>query len=63
MPWNAADAIKHSKKAKGKGSQWAAVANSVLKRSGDEGSAIRQANAVVGRSKGKLDYSKRKGKK
>lgn len=49
MPWTAADAHRHSHKAKrGKSSrQWAEVANSVLKRTGDEGRAVRAANSVV----------------
>ena len=52
MPWNASDALRHTKKAKSakKKRQWSDVANSVLSRTGDEASAIRQANAVVGRS-------------
>lgn len=49
MPWTAADAYKHTKKADTKleGKQWASIANSVLKDSGDEGKAIRIANAAV----------------
>lgn len=50
MPWDPKDAKRHTKKANTpkKGRQWRDVANSVLKRGGSEGSAIRQANAVVG---------------
>lgn len=49
MPWSAADAKGHTKKAKSAKSQrqWSDVANSVLSRGGSEGSAIRQANAVI----------------
>ena len=49
MPWKPSDAERHTKKA-GSGvakRQWSDVANSVLERGGSEGSAIRQANAVV----------------
>jgi hypothetical protein len=51
MPWDPKDAKRHTKKANTpkKGRQWSDVANSVLKRGGSEGSAIRQANGVVGR--------------
>lgn len=49
MPWTARDAYSHTKKANTPQaqSQWAAIANSVLEKSGDEASAIRQANAAV----------------
>jgi uncharacterized protein YdaT len=56
MPWSPKDATEHTKKAKsGKAKrQFAHVANSALKRGASEGSAIRQANAVVAkRKKGK----------
>lgn len=50
MPWNPGDAKRHTKKANTpkKGRQWRDVANSALSRGQSEGSAIRQANAVVG---------------
>lgn len=50
MPWDPRDAKRHTKKANTgkKGRQWSDVANSALKRGQGEGSAIRQANAVVG---------------
>lgn len=52
MPWNAKGAKAHDKKATGKkGKQWAGVANSVLKKTGDEGLAIREASGVVKRVK------------
>ena len=49
MPWKASDAKRHTKKAKGKKQQgkWAKIANAVLKKNGDEGMAIRVANAKV----------------
>ena len=55
MPWKAASAKRHTKKAKTpkKKRQWAKVANAVLKKSGDEGMAIRIANAAVKRKKKK----------
>lgn len=55
MPWNPDDAKRHSKKASSpkKQRQWAAVANSTLKHGASEGSAIRQANAVVKKHKRK----------
>jgi hypothetical protein len=52
MPWKASDAKKHTKKADTpkKQKQWADVADSALSRGVSEGSAIRQANAVVAKS-------------
>ena len=50
MPWKPADAAKHMAAAKSHGAQWAAVANAVLKETGDEGRAIREANAAVNRT-------------
>jgi hypothetical protein len=48
MPWKPSEAPRHDKKATGKaGRQWSEVANSVLKRTGDEGLAIREASGVV----------------
>lgn len=54
MPWKPSDAKRHTKKARSGVAkrQFAHVANSVLARTGDEGSAIRAANAVV-RDRGK----------
>jgi hypothetical protein len=51
MPWSPKDATRHTKKAKsGKAKrQFAHVANSMLERTGDEGAAIRAANAAVGK--------------
>ncbi len=49
MPWSAADAIRHTKAAKSakQRRQWSDVANAVLRKTGDEGRAVREANAVV----------------
>jgi hypothetical protein len=51
MPWTANDAQRHTHKATTPALQelWAKVANEALQRLGDEGQAIREANAVVGR--------------
>jgi len=53
MPWGPRDALRHTKKAASAAAkrQWSDVANSVLGRGMSEGSAVRQANAVVGRRK------------
>jgi len=49
MPWTAKDATRHQKKAKSpkRKRQWSKVANSILERTGDEGRAVRGANAAV----------------
>jgi len=49
MPWSPSDAPKHTKKANTpkKKRQFSDVANSVLASTGDEGRAIREANAAV----------------
>ena len=48
MPWKPSDAVKHNKHATGHhAKRWAAVANGVLRRTGDDGRAIREANAVI----------------
>ena len=49
MPWSPKDASSKTKKAKSakSKSQWAKVANKALQSGDSEGSAIRQANAVV----------------
>ena len=49
MPWTPADATRHTKKATTpkKKRQFRDVANSVLAKTGDEGRAIREANAAV----------------
>ncbi|MFT8676498.1 MAG: hypothetical protein ABF990_11190 [Acetobacter sp.] len=51
MPWTPDDAPKHTHKADTQDLRqlWAKVANATLDRTGDEGRAIREANAVVAR--------------
>lgn len=52
MPWSSdSGPARHSKKANtpAKKQKWASVANDVLERTGDEGRAVRAANAVVKR--------------
>ena len=60
MPWSMRDAPAHTKKADtpAKKKQFATVANKVLAESGDEGKAIRIANAAV-----KKHPSRKKSKK
>lgn len=54
MPWSPEDAPRHNKKVKGKAHKqlWSQIANQVLKKTGDEGRAIREANAAVDRAIG-----------
>lgn len=49
MPWSAKDATKHTKKARSPKAkrQFAAVANAVLAKTGDEGRAVRAGNSAV----------------
>jgi uncharacterized protein YdaT len=49
MPWNPSEAPKKNKKANtpAEKKQWARVANKVLKSTGDEGRAVRTANASI----------------
>jgi hypothetical protein len=51
MPWTANEAERHTHKATTPPLQqlWAKIANEALERTGDEGRAIREANAVVAR--------------
>lgn len=51
MPWNSNDAERHTHKATTEELKqlWAKVANQSLERTGDEGRAVREANAVVAR--------------
>jgi hypothetical protein len=51
MPWlDDADSLRHNRLAHGRlGEIWRKVANETLERTGDEGRAIREANAVIGR--------------
>jgi hypothetical protein len=49
MPWTSNDAERHTHKATTQTLKelWSKVANETLERTGDEGRAIREANAVV----------------
>lgn len=51
MPWTAADAERHTHQLRSEKQKrvWADVANSVLKRTGNEGRAVRTANGVAKR--------------
>ena len=51
MPWIPDDAERHTRKAATQALKelWAKVANECLERTGDEGRAIREANAVIAR--------------
>ncbi|MBO0751738.1 MAG: hypothetical protein J2P53_06490 [Bradyrhizobiaceae bacterium] len=51
MPWNPNDAERHTHKAATNALKelWAKIANEALERTGDEGRAIREANAVIAR--------------
>lgn len=51
MPWTPDDAERHTHKATTRTLKqlWAKIANESLERTGDEGRAIREANAVVAR--------------
>lgn len=51
MPWQPSDAAGHDKKAKSPTArrQWSDVANSILKKTGNEGQAVREANGVIAR--------------
>lgn len=55
MPWSPRDAKSKTKKARSKTAkrQWSDVANNVLATTGDEGRAVREANAVVKRRRKK----------
>jgi uncharacterized protein YdaT len=55
MPWRSSDAKRHTRKARTPKAkrQWAKVANSMLRRGKSEGSAIRAANSVVKKSRGR----------
>jgi hypothetical protein len=55
MPWDASDAFAHTHKANTPKLQrlWAEVANRELEQHGDEGRAIRAADAAVARASGR----------
>jgi len=52
VPWSASDARSKTRKANTpkKRRQWSHVANAVLAKTGNEGRAIREANAVAARA-------------
>lgn len=49
MPWTKADAKKHNKRIRSnrQAEVWTKVANETLKKTGDEGKAVRYANTAV----------------
>lgn len=55
MPWTASDATAKTKKASTPAAKqaWSRIANAVLAKSGDEGKAVRIANAAVKHLKNK----------
>lgn len=55
MPWTSADASAKTKKANTPAAKqaWSRIANAVLQKSGDEGKAVRIANAAVKHIKNK----------
>lgn len=57
MPWTSKDAERHTHKATTNALKelWAKIANEALKRTGDEGRAVREANAVVARQAGPVE--------
>jgi len=57
MPWTPDDAPSHTKKATSPKAKrlWTEIANKVLAETGDEGRAIREANAVIARATRKSD--------
>jgi hypothetical protein len=59
MPWEPEDAPLYTKKAATPRLQrlWVEIANQVLDKTGDEGRAIREANAVIARTRDR--YSQR----
>lgn len=54
MPWTGKDAKRHTKKATGSlASLWSEVANRQLRKTGNEGQAVRVANYVVKKRRGR----------
>jgi hypothetical protein len=62
MPWRASDAKRHTRKADTPKEQatWSRIATDLLAGGASEGSAIRQANAVIA---GTARHPKKRGKK
>jgi hypothetical protein len=64
MPWSPDDGpSRHTKKASTPAAkkQWSTVANKVLSDSGDEGKAVRIANAAVAKRKAKVGLAAARG--
>ncbi len=53
MPWKPSQAKTRKAKSPAAKKQWASTANAVLRESGDEGKAVRIANAAVKKRRGK----------
>lgn len=54
MPWSSKEVKRHSKAAAQcakRRKTWTRVANTILRKGGSEGSAVRQANAAAGKAK------------
>lgn len=62
MPWKPSDAPKKNKKADtpAEKKQWAATANAVLAKSGDDAKAIRIANASISKKSSSKGKSRKK---
>ena len=61
MPWTSGDADRFKKGlSESQKGRWAAVANSVLEQSGDEGKAIRAANGAIRQPSGMVAAAKRR---
>ncbi len=62
MPWRPEDAPRHTKKADTDElrEMWSEVANKVLADTGDEGRAVRAANAVVARNRSKAFWRRQR---
>jgi len=59
MPWQPGDAARHDSKVAGdpkKERQWADIADGILRRTGNEGLAIREANGVIKRHEGEIKH-------
>lgn len=58
MPWSPQDAEKkdHAANTPTKQRQWSHVADAVLKRTGNEGLAVREANGVIRRHEGEVKH-------
>jgi uncharacterized protein (DUF1015 family) len=61
MPWSPSDAIRHTHKARSakQQRQWSDVANSALKRTGDDATAVREANGVIAKHEFTAEEEKR----